>query len=216
MNTFPLSPKLKKGALVAYRGGGSPDGGTPEVIAFQYNPETLSRSLEPQTVSPEGAEAEALRLTGAPAEQITVEALLDAADGLEAGDELAMEEGIHPQLALLELLLYPESQRVRTNAQLMALGTIEVLPPQGPYLLFVWGKQRVLPVRLTTYSVVEEFHDPDLNPVRAKVSLALRVLSYNDLPRDHPGYSLFMNHQVSKEALARRAPSGGAVGVDGF
>jgi Contractile injection system tube protein len=211
MTTFPGSPKLIKGALVAYRGDTPP-----EVIAFQYNPETLSRTLEAQTVSAEGAEAEALRLTGAPVEQIKVEALLDAADQLEKGDPGAVADGIHPQLALLELLIYPESRHVRLNATLLSLGTIEVIPPQGPYLLFVWGKKRVLPVRLTEFSVTEEFHDPDLNPVRAKVSLGLRVLSYNDLPRNHPGYALFMNHQVSKEALAKKSPAGGDVGVDGF
>ncbi len=210
MNTFPQSPQLKKGALVAYRGG------PPEVIAFQYNPETLSRSLEPQTASPESAEVEALRLTGAPVETIKIEALLDAIDQLEEGVDTAIEDGIHPQLALLELLIYPESSHVQLNNTLLALGTIEVVPAQGPYLLFVWGPKRVLPVRLTEFSVTEEFHDPDLNPVRAKVSLGLRVLSYNDLPRDHPGYSLFLEHQINKESLARKARAGGDLGVDGF
>lgn len=211
MNTFPQAPQLKKGALVAYRGSGSP-----EVIAFQYNPETLSRTLEPQTASAEAAEVEALRLTGAPIETIKIEALLDAVDQLEEGVESAIEDGIHPQLALLELLIYPESRHVQLNNTLLALGTIEVMPAQGPYLLFVWGPKRVLPVRLTEFSVTEEFHDPDLNPIRAKVSLGLRVLSYNDLPRDHPGYALFMEHQVNKEGLARKARTTGALGVDGF
>lgn len=211
MTSFPGSPQFKKGALVAYRGSAPA-----QVIAFQYNPETLSRTLEAQTVSPEGAQAEALRLTGAPVETIKLEALLDATDLLEAGDPTATENGIHPQLALLELLIYPESRHVRTNATLLSLGTIEVFPPQGPFLLFVWGDKRVLPVRLTEFSITEEFHDTNLNPIRAKISLGLRVLSYNDLHRDHRGYSLFLNHQVSKEILARKAPAGGNVGVDGF
>lgn len=210
-STFPGSPQLKKGALVAYRGN---DG--PQVIAFQYNPETLTRTLEAQTLSPEGAQAEALRLTGAPVETIKLDAMLDATDLLEAGDPAAVAHGIHPQLALLELLIYPESAHVRRNGALLASGTIEVIPPQGPFLIFVWGEKRVLPVRLTEFSVTEEFHDTDLNPLRAKVSLGLRVLSYNDLPRGHRGYSLFFNHQVSKEILARQAPAGGDVGVDGF
>jgi len=213
MTTFPGSPKLIKGALVAHRDGSS----APQVIAFQYNPETLSRTLEAQTAGDgEGAQSEALRITGAPVESIKLEALIDAADQLEAGDSTAATAGIHPQLALLELLIYPTSQSVVLNNTLLATGTLEIIPPQGPFVLFVWGPKRVLPVRLTEFSLTEEFHDPMLNPVRAKVSLGLRVLSYNDLPRDHRGYSLFLTHQVTKEAMARLAPTPGDVGVDKF
>jgi len=210
MTTFPNSPQLLKGALVAYWTGDSP-----QVISFQYNPESLSRSLEAQTAAEgDGAQSEALRLTGAPVETIKVEAVLDATDALEEGDATAASVGLHPQLALLELLIYPTSSSVVANNVLLALGTIEVLPPQGPLLLFVWGPKRVLPVRLTEFSVTEELHDSQLNPVRAKVSLGMRVLSYNDLPRDHRGYSLFLDHQTTKEALARQAPAAGQTGVD--
>ena len=69
--------------------------------------------------------------------------------------------------------------------------------------LFVWGPSRVVPVRLTDFSVTEEAHDTNLNPIRARVSLGLRVLSYNDLSVTHPGHKLFLAHQVAKEAMAR-------------
>jgi hypothetical protein len=211
MSNFPGSPKLIKGALVAYWGSNP----TPKVIAFQINPESLARTLEAQTAGGgDGSQLEALRLTGAPVETIKLDAVIDATDQLDAGDPTAQEFGIYPQLALLELLLYPTSTHVITNEVLLALGTIEVIPPQGPLLVFVWGEQRVMPVRLTEFSVTEEFHDPQLNPIRAKVSLGLRVLSYNDLPRGHKGYSLFLNHQIAKEGMAKRAPSGGDIGVD--
>ncbi len=213
MTNFPGSPQLLKGALVAYRNLN----GTPQVIAFQYNPETLSRSLEAQTAAEgDGAQSEALRLTGAPVETIKVEAVIDATDSLDEGDSTAQKLGIHPQLALLELLIYPSSTHVITNAVLMALGTIEVTPPQGPFLLFVWGAKRVLPVRLTEFSITEELHDPQLNPVRAKVSLGMRVLSYSDLPLGHRGFDIFLNHQTTKETLARMASAGGSTGVDSF
>jgi hypothetical protein len=60
----------------------------------------------------------------------------------------------------------------------------------------------VLPVRLTTFSIAEEAYDVNLNPIRAKVTLGLQVLSYNDLPLSHPGYALFLAHQVVKETMA--------------
>lgn len=196
MTTFPGSPKVRQGALVAIASGEP----TPQVIAFQYNPETLTRSFEPQTAGE--AELDALRLAAPPVETIQLEAELDAADQLALGDPQAEELGLHPQLALLELLIYPPSGRVVANTALLNAGTLEVLPPEGPMVVFIWGPQRVLPVRLTELGITEEAYDPRLSPIRAKVSLGLRVLSYHDLPRSHPGYHLFLAHQVTKEALA--------------
>jgi hypothetical protein len=79
---------------------------------------------------------------------------------------------------------------------------------ESPLTLFIWSKNRVLPVRLTDFSITEEAFDPALNPIRAKVSLGMRVLSVNDLPFDHKGSSLFMSYHQQKEALAARARSG--------
>ncbi|MEQ8965132.1 MAG: hypothetical protein RID91_04840 [Azospirillaceae bacterium] len=194
----PASPKLLKGAIVAYR---LPET-TPTVIVFQYNPATLQRSLEAQAAGEEGAADEAYRLAGAPVETIKAEIELDAADQLETGDAAATENGLLPQLAALELLLYPATATVIANTALALAGTIEIVPASAPFTLFVYGRKRVLPVRITEYSATEEAHDPDLNPIQAKVSLGLRVLSYSDLPRTHPGYHLFLAHQVTKEAMA--------------
>jgi hypothetical protein len=73
---------------------------------------------------------------------------------------------------------------------------------ESPLTLFVWSKNRVLPVRITDFSVTEEAFDPSLNPIRAKVSIGMRVLSTNDLPFDHKGSSLFMAYHQQKERLA--------------
>jgi hypothetical protein len=91
---------------------------------------------------------------------------------------------------------------------LAARGTIEILPATTPLILFVWGASRVLPIRITEFSVVEEAFDTNLNPIRAKISLGLRVLTTDDLPFDSQGGSLYRMYHQSKESLAARAPNG--------
>ena len=197
-------PRVISGAIV----GIDPTDPKPIVVIFQYNPDSLSRTLQPQ-MGAEGADkTEALRLKGAPVETIKVDIELDAADQLERDDRTARDMGLYPVLSALEMLVYPRAQRVITNTQLLALGTIEILPPVAPLTVFVWGPKRALPVKLTEFSITEEAHDLKLNPIRAKVSLGLRVLTYSDLPLSHPGYSLFLTHQVAKEAMARVGGSG--------
>jgi hypothetical protein len=197
-STFPRAPKLLKGAIVGL------DLFNPiaAITIFQYNPETLSRSLEPQFSDQGGDRTEALRLRGPPVETIDAEIVIDAVDQLERNEGLAPSLGIHPQLAALEMLIYPKSALTIANSVLLAVGTMEVIPPSGPLTLFIYGAKRVLPVKLTRLSFTEEAHDPALNPIRAKASLSMRVLSTGDLSVQHPGYALFLAHQVVKEALA--------------
>jgi hypothetical protein len=198
MTTFPNSPRLLKGAIVGI------DIFNPlaSVILFQYNPDTLTRRLQVQMSGEGGDRSEALRLKGAPEETISLDIEIDATDQLEKAESNAVSMGIYPQLSALEMLIYPKSSVVIANTVLLAAGTIEVIPPVAPLTLFIWGPKRVLPVRLTEFSITEEAHDVNLNPIRAKVSLGLRVLSYNDLSLTHPGYSIFMAHQVVKETMA--------------
>jgi hypothetical protein len=194
-----LSPRTIKGGLV----GVDLFSPIPSLIVFQYNPETVNRTLQAQASGEGGARSEAMRLKGAPIENIKMEVELDAADQLEKDSSVATAVGLLPQLAALEMLLYPASALVIANTALLAVGTIEVVPPVGPFTLLVWGLTRVLPVRLTEFSVTEELHDGDLNPIRAKVSLGLRVLSYNDLSITHPGYYVFLTHHIAKETMAK-------------
>ena len=199
MTTFPGSPRVLKGAII----GLDPFNPLASVIIFQYNPDTLTRTLRAQGTGGEGGErSEALRLRGAPTEDIQVNIEIDATDQLERSDPLATTVGIYPQLSALEMLVYPKSALVIANTALLAAGTIEVIPPMAPFTLFIWGPQRVLPVRLTQFTITEEAYDPGLHPIRARLGLGLRVLSYTDLPLTHPGYGLFLAHQVIKEAMA--------------
>lgn len=205
MPTYSQGPRLLKGAIVAI----DPAAAGRSTIAFQYNPETVKRSLEPQMAGGEaGQGSQAVRYTGAPVETIDLEVTLDAVDQLEAGQGKALEKGIHPQLAALETLLYPNSLEVTLNSVLLELGTIEIAPYVAPLTLFIWGGNRVLPVSLTRYSVSEEMFDTHLNPIRATVTLALRALSYSDVDSRHPAYHLFLAYQLAKETMARQGGTG--------
>ena len=198
MTTFPRSPRTLKGAIIGM------DAANPvaSVVLFQYNPLTMTRTLEAQTAGGQGAIFETQRLKGAPVETISVEVEIDATDQLEQGNSISTTLGIYPQLSALEMLIYPKSGLVITNTALLAAGLIEIAPPVGPLTLFVWGPQRVVPVRLTEFSITEEAYDVNLNPIRATASLGLRVLSYNDLSLQHPGYYIFLTHQIVKEVFA--------------
>jgi hypothetical protein len=202
---------MQRGAIV----GIDPFNPLASVIVFQYNPDTLTRTLQAQMGAEGGDRSEQLRLKGAPQETIKIDVEIDATDKLEQGDAQAKAMGVYPQLSALEMLIYPKSALVIANTVLLALGTIEVIPPVAPLTIFVWGSQRALPVKLTEFSVTEEAHDVNLNPIRAKVSLGMRVLTYSDLPLTHPGYSLFLAHQVAKEAMATLGSTGNLADVAG-
>ncbi len=198
MSGFPGSPSLLKGALIAA------DLFNPlaSIVPFQYNPETMTRRLEPRAPQGEGDRGEALRLAGPPKETITLSLVLDATNALEVGNGLVEQTGITPWLASLEMMIYPKSALVIANMVLAAVGTIEILPASAPLVLFVWGPTRVLPVRIGDISITEEAYDTKLNPTRAKVDLTLHVLSYADLEIGTVGQALFVAHQIAKEVLA--------------
>jgi hypothetical protein len=208
MSSFPNSPRLLKGGIVLI------DANTSAVlrtITLQYNPDTLTRSLQIKALAEGGDRSEAMRLTGPPVETIKLEVELDATDQLEFPDQNsnATEFGLQPQLAALETIVYPSSATIQANNSLASSGTLEIIPTEAPLTLFVWSKNRVVPVKLTEFSITEEAFDVNLNPIRAKVSLGMRVLSVNDLPFSHKGSSLFLAYQQQKESLAKKATGGG-------
>jgi len=207
VTTFPNSPRLLRGGIVLV----DPDSGQVlRVIAMQYNPDTLTRTLQPQAIAGDGQDrSQALRLKGPPVETIKLDAEIDAADQLEFPDQNpnVVQFGIAPQLAQLETLLYPPSVRLIANNALQAVGTLEITPVQTPLTLLVWNRQRVVPVRLTDCTITEEAFDPQLNPLRAKVSLSMRVLSVDDLGFDTKGGALYLVYQQNKERLAQLGKS---------
>jgi hypothetical protein len=218
MSAFPGSPRLVKGGIVLLD---APSGRVLTVIPLQYNPDTLTRSLQVKAAGADsGDRSAALRLAGAAVETIRLEAVLDAVDLLEfpESNPHAVQHGIHPQLAVLEAMAYPPSAAMLANDRLAASGTLEVLPVESPLALFVWSRSRIVPVRLTELSITEEAFDPALNPIRAKVDLNLRVLSVDDLGFQHKGGVLFMNHLRAKESLAGNATPSvlSTLGIEGL
>jgi hypothetical protein len=209
MSGFPGSPRVLKGGLVlldpvsfAVVSGG--------IIVLQYNPDTLTRTLKIKGAEEGGDRSEVLRLTGPAVETIKLDVEIDATDQLENPTEnlATVQYGVSPQLAVLETLVYPTSANLQSNYSLSQQGTLEIMPMMKPLPLFVWSALRILPVRITDLSVTEEAFDPRLNPLRAKVSLGMRVLSIDDLFFNDKGGSLYMAYQRQKEALAALSQPG--------
>lgn len=215
MTTFPNSPRLLKGGIVLI----DPESGTVlRIISLQYNPDTLSRTLQVKGIGEGGDRSQALRLKGPPVETLKLDAEIDATDQIEIADGTATQVGLHAQLAALEVIIYPTSGQLEANNSLARFGILEIAPTESPLTLFVWSKQRIIPVRITDFSVTEEAFDPALNPIRAKVSLGMRVLSVDDLGFSHRGGNLFMTYLRNKEQLASRSKSGAlsTLGITGI
>ncbi len=207
-------PLLKGGiVLVDYD-----TGAIQRLIPLQYNPETLTRTLQVQGVGPEsGPHVDQMRLKGPAIETIKLEAALDATDQLDTGDPLAAASGIQPQLAALETVIYPTSTQLQQANALAHAGTLEIVPMDAPLTLFVWSKNRIVPVKITEFSITEEMFDSSLNPIRAKVSLGLRVLTIDDIGFSSVAGSIYLTYQQRKEQLAASAPAGSlsAFGISG-
>jgi hypothetical protein len=164
------------------------------VAALQYNPDTLSRTLQVQGAGGESPDhLEALRLKAPPIETIKLDAEFDATDDTNPNTD------VYAQLAALESIVYPSTSDVLLNLAYANAGQLEILPVAAPLQVFVWSKQRVVPVRITDFSITEDAFAPDLKPLRAKVSLTMRVLTVYDLGFDNKGGSLFLSYQVQKE-----------------
>lgn len=203
MTAPPNAPRLLKAGLVVLD---ATTGAARRTIALQYNPDTLSRSYQVQGAGGDGGgeRAQPFRLKGPAIETIKLEAEIDATDSLEQPDQNAntVAFGIAPQLAALESLVNPTSADLRALGALSRTGTLEIVPAEAPLVLFVWSTSRIVPVRVTEFSITEESFDPALNPLRAKVSLGMRVLTTDDLGFEHRGGGIFLNYLRTRETLA--------------
>lgn len=209
MAEFPGSPRLLKGALALYDTDASTSRAT--VVVFQYNPDQVRRTLanrtqqQPGGGGPQGAREDVLRVAGPPVETMTVSIVLNATDQLadpDANPDTA-EKGLYPALAALELMMYPPSLDAEELERQAAAGEVQVEPANLPLTVLVWGGNRVAPVAITNFSITEEQFDPRLNPIRAKVDLGLRVLTFMEFPATSVGRDAYIAYQKRKEELAR-------------
>jgi hypothetical protein len=201
MASATVSPLIMKGAILVL----DPNIGVPlYTINLQYNPENMRRSLQPQSVGDLPDRSEVLRLKGPPIETIQCDVEIDATDLLEIQDPSTMAYGISPQLSLLELLVYPASSLLIANEVLSLIGTIEILPVSSNLTVFAWGPNRVAPVVFKAIEITEDAFDPHLNPIRAKVSLTMRVLNINDVGFLTPAGAMYMAYQMGKESIAQQ------------
>jgi hypothetical protein len=178
---YSQTPKLLKGALVRL---GEPFlGPVPNVIVFQYNPETVTRELKPWAPSEqeEGPKPPAPRTAQPfdPEESFSLVLDLDASDELEQPDlhRVAVRAGVADRIAAIQELLYPVKEQGVVGALPTPGGPAAIQRPSVPVVLFVWGPGRIVPVRLTTFSVDEQQFSPRLFPIRAKVTVGLRTLT---------------------------------------
>lgn len=193
----PLKPL--KGALVAI----SRTNTTKTVVAFQYNPVLLSRNLTPVFYQQKGD-----RFNATAKQTIDVSITLDASE-----DGGPNANGILPQLATLELLLNPSSTTVNTYLKTAKSLKMEIIPPLGPRILFVWGPNRVLPVRIKSLDIKEKEFNTSLNPIFAEVTLKLEVYPFDEAGDKEYSY-LLANLQKLESMSAMSSSAGVAIGVD--
>jgi len=201
---------LLRGALIEYASDFF--GPLPNLVIFQFNPDTLSRNISiPER--PTGATSRETSQAGnIPVERITLTAHFSAADKLNTGNIIAQEFGIGPQLAALEKMVYPSNLIGELLGEALdkigdALGlerdddiAKQPIPREKyPRILFIWGKTRVLPVLLESMSITEQQYDSSLNPIQAEVSLGLAVASN---PDDKVGKGALKYSNLAKEAQA--------------
>lgn len=202
-------PYLLKGALIEY----SDDflGPIPNVVIFQFNPESLSRQIQiPSRPSGTGGR-ETSQAGEIPVEQISLTAHFSAADQLGNNNVLARGVGIGPSLAALEKMVYPAMGSL-LGAALDAIGDAifggsdganQPIPREKyPRTLFIWGLTRVLPVIITSMTITEQEYDFILNPVRAEVSLGMKVIHPSKCTEDKIAVGAFEYSTLAKDLMA--------------
>ena len=209
MSGYTRSPKLLKGAVIQFSAPMLIP--IPNIIIFEYNPESMTRTLTPwapveRTYDEQGnlreltrEQKNALSQPFDPQESFTVSLFLDACDALEKPEShpVAFATGVADRISALEMLLYPPNDSalggllgVSVDISIGGGGGFSASVGAKakaakrrsvPVVLFFWGPGRIVPVRITTFSVEEILYSPLLYPLRAKVNIGMRVLDDNDM-----------------------------------
>lgn len=203
---------LLRGALIEY--GTSLIGPIPNIVIFQFNPESLSRTLQIPTRPTGPAQRETTQAGEKTFEKITFKAHFSAANMLDEGKALAKLFGIGPQLAALEKMVLPSAKIAGLiGAAIDAIGNAlggggddapaQPIPREKyPRILFIWGLTRVLPVTIDSMSISELEYDAILNPLRAEVDITLSVINVDDCSDDVLAKGALEYSTIAKEAQA--------------
>ena len=201
-----------RGALIEY--GSDFMGPIPNVVLFQFNPESLRREIQIPS-RPTGAESREISQAGdLPVENISLTAHFSAADKLNDDNALARMFGIDHRLAALEKMVHPKGRF--SGLPQMAVDAIsdqiarrgnsnptQSIPRENyPRILFVWGQTRILPVTITSMSINEEEYDAFLNPVRAEVSMGLSIINIGHCSDDLVGLGAMEFSNLAKDTKA--------------
>ena len=197
----------------------------PNVVIFQYNPETMTHGWTPATTNPgtPGQSSNPLAITGQPTETFSFTLAMDSNDTIADGNAvvagLAEVSGLYTRLAALEMLLFPTAPPggglIGSVTAALGIGgssspspTQQVPAAQLPTVLFVRGPGRIVPVRVKALSITEKLYDSILlNPIHVEAQITLKVLTQDELKYvDGPLGSLanmaYSYSQGLREALA--------------
>jgi len=190
---------LLRGALIEY--GTDLLGPIPNVVIFQFNPESLARNIQIPARPTKGQAKEASQAGEEPVEKIDLKIQFSAADKLCEDDTLAREFGVGPQLAALEKMACPTGT---LSGEIVGSGSGGLLIPRQKYprILFIWGHSRVLPVIIESMSITEEQFDHNLNPIQAEVSLGLSVMTMSSVLDDETACGALAYTNLKKDAQA--------------
>jgi hypothetical protein len=196
-----MAGKFMKGALVSFM----PTfiGSLPNVIVFQFNPETITHTWTPASPDQARASTDPLAVKGVPGEQFSFSLAVDSSDMIAdaaanpVGAGLAFASGVYSRLAALEMLQYPLPTKDQglfgtvsvsigaggVSASASGASTQKAAVPRSevPTVIFVWGPERIVPVRVTALTITEKLYDPLLNPTHADVQITLKVLTPDEL-----------------------------------
>ena len=196
-----------RGAFLSF--GAGLLGGLPNIVVFQFNPESITRSpslAQPPAPPDDMGRTDASEQPSPPPETINFNLKLDANDQLAQKNPLAASSGILPLLSAIELLMVPKSDMAIDLVKLArggrGAGPYQSPPRKLPTVLFFWGAYRILPVAITSLTITETEYDPLLNPVRADVSVGMQVLTPQQLAGNKLGRGAYRYTHGVKEVMA--------------
>ncbi len=207
---MPSPPSINRGTLIllAPNAKDANISATNVYFTFQYNPERLIHTFN--QAMPSAATNTSTDMQTAPSEYFNLSFELDSidADTSASQSQSSSNLGLHPGLAMLELMMQPQM-----------VGNQVLLP----IIVFKWGSKRSVPVRIVSMNVEEKSFDITLNPTRANISLTLRVLDASEINNNPGARSVFSNHQNTQASLVDayklqtgQAPLGGVGSVAGL